>query len=96
MLHLVFQSPVESIVLDRIGSGDVVAFLESAVFSVLRNGRLADVLTEKLNSNRLYVLSEDMAIRGIYEAELVAGLEVIDYPRLVNLTVENPLITSWC
>jgi sulfur relay protein TusB/DsrH len=96
MLHLIFQAPVDIAILDRMDSGDVAVFLESAVLGVLQEGKLSGLLTDKLNSNRLYVLSEDMAVRGVLASELVTGLEVIDYPELVNLTVENPLIQSWC
>jgi tRNA 2-thiouridine synthesizing protein B len=96
MLHLVFQSPIDIAVLDRMASGDVAVFLESAVFGVLQNGALSSVLSDKLSSNRLCVLSEDVVVRGIVQSELVSGLEIIDYAGLVNLTVENPLITSWC
>jgi tRNA 2-thiouridine synthesizing protein B len=95
MLHLIFQSPVDKAVLDRMASGDVAVFLDSAVLSVLKNGKIAGTLSNKLNSNRFCVLSEDMKVRGILTVELIAGLEVIDYPGLVNLTVENSLITSW-
>jgi tRNA 2-thiouridine synthesizing protein B len=96
VLHLIFQSPIDIAVLERMASGDVAVFLESAVLGVLQKGKFADAIADKLNTNRLCVLSEDMAIRGILEAELITGLEVIDYSGLVNLTVENPLITSWC
>jgi sulfur relay protein TusB/DsrH len=95
MLHLIFQLPIDKAVLDRMAAGDSTVFLESAVLGVLQNGSLAEVLLSKLTTNRLYVLAEDMAIRGILESELVTGLKVIDYLGLVNLTVENPLITSW-
>jgi sulfur relay protein TusB/DsrH len=96
MLHLIFQSPIDIAVLDRMGSGDVAVFLENAVFGLLQKGKFADVLNNQLNMNRLCVLSEDMEVRGLLTSELVSGLEVIDYVGLVNLTVENPLITSWC
>lgn len=96
MLHLIFQSPIDIAVLERMDSGDVAVFLESAVLGVLQNGRLADVLAAKIGSNRLCVLSEDIAIRGILVSELVIGLEVIDYSGFVNLAVENQLIQSWC
>jgi sulfur relay protein TusB/DsrH len=96
MLHLIFQSPIDPVILDRMASGDVAVFLESAVLGLLQNSVLADTLTQKLNTNRLCVLSEDMAIRGVLVAELVKGLEIIDYPGLVDLAVENPLIQSWC
>lgn len=96
MLHLIFQSPIDIAVLDRMGSGDVAVFLENAVLGLLQKGKFADVLNNQLNMNRLFVLSEDMEVRGILASELVSGLEVIGYAGLVDLTVENPLITSWC
>lgn len=96
MLHLIFHAPIDSAMLERMASGDVVVFLENAVLGVLQKGAASSVLSNKLNSNRLCVLSEDMVVRGILASELVIGLNVIDYPELVNLTVENPLITSWC
>ena len=95
MLHLIFQSPIDEAVLERMAAGDVAVFMESAVLGVLRNSKMAGALADKLNSNRLCVLSEDMVARGILETEIVPGLEAIDYPALVKLTVENPLITSW-
>jgi tRNA 2-thiouridine synthesizing protein B len=95
MLHLIFQSPVDNAMLDRMAPGDVAVFLDSAILSVLQQGKMAEAISHKLNTNRFYVLSEDMEARGILKDELVVGLEVIDYPGLVKLTVENPSIASW-
>jgi tRNA 2-thiouridine synthesizing protein B len=96
MLHLIFQSPIDVAVLDRMGRGDAAVFLESAVLGVLQKGQLAEMIHAKLNTNAFYILSEDMAVRGILESEIVPGLEVIDYAGLVKLTVEHTLIQSWC
>ena len=95
MLHLVFQSPIEAAVLERIDSGDVVVFLENAVLRVLQNSVISDAVTQQLGKNRLCVLSDDIAIRGISPNELIEGLEVIDYAGLVELTVNNPIVQSW-
>ena len=95
MLHLVFQSPIETAILERIDSGDVVVFLENAVLRVLQNSVISDTLTRQLGRNRFCVLSDDIAIRGISPDELVKGLEVIDYAELVELTVNSPIIQSW-
>lgn len=95
MLHLVFQSPVETAVLERIDAGDDVVFLENAVLRVLQQGNLKDALTELLKASRLYVISDDIAVRGILPDELINGMEVIDYAGLVTLTVKNPVIQSW-
>jgi tRNA 2-thiouridine synthesizing protein B len=96
MLHLIFQASADSVLLDRMATGDVAVFLESGVFNVLKTGKLADLLANKLTTHSIYVLSEDMVIRGIEETQLVKGLKTIDYSALVNLTIENPLNASWC
>jgi len=95
VLHLIFQSPIDIAILERIDSGDVVVFLENAVLRVILNSDLSDRLTQQLGRNRLYVLSDDIAVRGIAPNELVKGIEVIDYAGLVELTVNNPVIQSW-
>lgn len=95
MLHLVFQSPVEAAVLQRIEAGDVVVFLENAVLRLLKNGLLSTPLTQLLGTNRLCVLSEDVAVRGIAVDELIEGIDIIDYAELVELTVDNRVIQSW-
>lgn len=95
MLHLIFQSPIEAAILKRIDSGDVVVFLENAVLQTLQNSVIGITLTQQLGSNRLCVLSDDIAVRGISPDELVKGIEMIDYAGLVELTVDNPVIQSW-
>jgi len=95
VLHLIFQSPIETALLERIDSGDVVVFLENAALRVLQNSSISDTLTRQLGSNRLCVLSDDIAIRGIASDELVKGIEVIDYAGLVELTVNNPIVQTW-
>jgi tRNA 2-thiouridine synthesizing protein B len=95
VLHLIFQSPIEIAILERIDLGDDVVFLENSVLRILQNGLLRDTLTQLLSKNRLYVLSEDIEIRGIVTDELVEGIEAIDYAGLVALIVKNPVIQSW-
>lgn len=96
MLHLIFQSPLQTATLERMAAGDVAVFMESAVLNLMQNSNYADILSNKLRTNRLLVLSEDMLIRGAQPLELVPGLEIIDYASLVVLTTENPLICTWC
>ena len=95
MLHLIFQSPIDIAILERIDSGDDVVFLENSVLRILQKGSLSDTLTQLLKRNRLCVLVDDIEVRGIVADELVNGIEVIDYPELVGLTVKNPVIQSW-
>jgi tRNA 2-thiouridine synthesizing protein B len=95
MLHLIFQSPIETVILERIDSGDDVLFLENAVLRILEKGSLCPALTQLLKHNRLFVLADDIKVRGISVSELVKGIEVIEYSEWVNLTIKNPLIQSW-
>lgn len=95
MLHLIFQSPIETAILERIDSGDIVVFLENAVLRTLQNSAINNTLAQQLGRNRLCVLSDDIAVRGIIPDELIKGVEVIDYAGLVELTVNNPVIQSW-
>ena len=95
MLHLIFQSPIETALFERFDAGDVAVFLESSVLRLLQNSLLADSLRQQLSKNRLCVLADDLSIRGISTDELVNGIEVIDYVELVKLTVDNPVIQSW-
>jgi len=95
MLHLVFQSPIEQAVLQRIDPGDVVVFMENALLRILQNGVMEPALATLLKTNRLCVLSEDIIVRGITIDELITGIEVIDYAELIELTVHNSVIQSW-
>ena len=95
MLHLVFQSPIDMAILERVDPGDDVVFLENAVLRILQNGSLSGTLTRLLKQNRLCVLADDIEARGIVADELVNGVDVIDYSELVRLTVKNPVIQSW-
>ncbi|MDO9162791.1 MAG: sulfurtransferase complex subunit TusB [Methylococcaceae bacterium] len=95
MLHLIFQSPIEQAVLQRIDPGDVVVFMENALLRILQNGVMASALATLLKTNRLCVMSEDIIVRGIAVDALITGIDVIDYAELVELTVHNSAIQSW-
>ena len=95
MLHLIFKSPIDPAILDRMAPGDCAIFLDNAVFGLINKGKLSALLSEHSVNKRFFVLSEDMALRGIEAASLAQGLEPIDYSALVDLTVDNNPIQSW-
>lgn len=95
MLHLIFQSPMADAIIGRIGPGDGVVFMGSAVLQLLRAGRLNSALSQLSERSPLFALADDLATRGITEDELVQGVTPIDYAELVALTVKYPLIQSW-
>jgi tRNA 2-thiouridine synthesizing protein B len=95
MLHLISESPIDSAVLARLGVGDEVVFLENAVLRLLQTGADNHRLTELLKTHPLYVLADDLTVRGIAVEELVQGIRVINYTDLVSLTVKHPVMQSW-
>ena len=95
MLHLIFQSPIEHAVLDRIDTGDVLVFLQDAAFLALKGGVMADDLASLVLTNPMYTLADDLLVRGIKEEQLLAGIGVLDYAGLVDLTTKHAQIQSW-
>ncbi len=96
MLHLISQSSIDLSVLQRIDNADDVVFLENAVFRVNKGSILTAELERLITNNVfLYVLTDELATRGIRVDELVFGVEVIDYSGLVKLTEKNKVIQSW-
>lgn len=92
MLHLVFQSLFAGPVLERIAGGDDVVFFENALFGLLKGSRQTDGLPDC----DMFVLSDDLNARGIAAEELAPGVTVIDDATLVELTVKNQTIQTWC
>lgn len=95
MLHLIFTAPLDIAILDRMAEGDSAVFMDDAALSLLKHGRFNQTLTEKLKTNRLFVIMEDLTARGILPDELTPGLELIDYATLVKLTIDNTQILTW-
>jgi len=96
MLHLIFQSPIEHSVLQRIESGDDVVFFENAVFRLIKGTILSSELQQMLNNNvHLWVLSAELDTRGIQINKLIQGVEVIDFVGVVKLTEKNKVIRTW-
>lgn len=95
MLHLIFQSPIEKATLARIDDGDAVVFLQDAVLTILAQNAAAGFLMEKLSAKQLYVLNDDLEVRGLEQDRLISAIEVIDTAGLVELTVANEVIKSW-
>jgi sulfur relay protein TusB/DsrH len=96
MLHLIFQSPIDYSLLLRIESADDIVFYEKAIFTINKSGVLMDKLQNMLDNNiHMYVLREDLDIRGIDIVELVPGIVAIDYFGLLELTEKNKVIRAW-
>lgn len=95
MLHLIYQSPLESATLQRIACGDSLLFMENALFRLLKTGSQALELKKIVSTHSLFVLQDEIEIRGIECSELITGIKIINYEGFVNLTLEHALIQTW-
>lgn len=91
MLQLVF-CPLNTILLERFSTSDSIVLFENAVFSLLD----ISVLNRfQLDIPCLYVLAEELDVRGIDRTQLPDYVKLINYSELVNLTCQHPRIASW-
>lgn len=96
MLHLMFQTSIDCSFLQRIESGDAVILLENATFLANRLNTLGTEIVQLIqNDVDLFVLKEQIEIRGIKLTELAFGIKVIDYFDFVGLTEKNRVILTW-
>ncbi|AMK76196.1 MULTISPECIES: sulfurtransferase complex subunit TusB [Methylomonas] len=97
MLHLLSQLPLQAAVIERIGSGDDVVLMDGAVCAALAGHSGNDLLRQLLTQScKVYALQEMLLVHGVELQRLLAGVESVDYTGLVELTVRNPVIHSWC
>ena len=95
MLHIISSSTVSLAVLQRIDAGDAVLFIDNAVLMLNASGSLAEQLELMIPRSHLFVLTEDLHVRGVEPENLVPGIIGVDYQGFVKLTEANKLIQSW-
>ncbi|PKM13762.1 MAG: sulfurtransferase complex subunit TusB [Gammaproteobacteria bacterium HGW-Gammaproteobacteria-3] len=95
MLHLIFQLPLDAVILERTGAGDALVLMGHAVTGAVRQGALAQKLALSAKSRSVSVLADDIAIRGISLDRLVDGITVIDYSGLVAAVVAHDRVQTW-
>lgn len=98
-LHTVNKSPYASDALasclDHLVEGAAVLLMEDGVYAAMAGGGHATRLAAVATKHRLYVLAPDLAARGLDRTVLVAGIEVIDYLRFVDLAAEHSAVQAW-
>ncbi len=78
----------------RIAKQDGLIFLQDSIFKLLTGVACGDLM-ELAQACAIYVLNDELEIRGISQHELIAGIKVIDYPAFVALTAEYTGVCSW-
>ena len=99
MLHIVNKSPFERTAfescLKHISAGDSVLMIEDAVVGAVQNTRFSSQIEQALKDSSVYVLSGDLAARGLSFERIISGVTAVDYEGFVDLTVECDTTQSW-
>lgn len=93
LLHTVNKSPFERNSLEtclRIAvEGSSVLLIEDGVYAAMKGTRLNGALSDAGNRLQFYVLGPDLAARGLSEADVMEGIEVVDYDGFVDLVARH-------
>ena len=87
-LHILNKTPDHprfSECLGMLGPDDAIVLTE--------NGVLGLVAPHGLHAARVYALTSDLSARGLSGKDL--GASVVDYPELVDLTLQAERVISW-
>ncbi len=98
-LHTVNKSPymTQSLVscLNHCKEGDAVLMIEDGIYGGLAGGQMAPIVEEMGKKVSLYVLTPDMAARGVDSSRLLEGIEGVDYTGFVELVTKHDRTQAW-
>lgn len=69
--------------------GSSVLLIEDGVYAAMKDTRLNGALSDAGNRLQFYVLGPDLQARGLSEADVMEGIEVVDYDGFVDLVVRH-------
>lgn len=99
MLHTINKSPFEKSTLDSClrfaKEGASILFIEDGVYAALKGTAVSDKVQGALGKLKLYVLEPDLKARGMDAAQVIEGIEPVDYGGFVDLTVAHDNVHSW-
>ncbi len=98
-LHTVNKSPFATQALlsclNHCKDGDAVLMIEDGIYGGMAGSGLSDIVAEKGKTVSLFVLSPDMAARGVDASRLIAGVEGTDYAGFVDLVAKHDRTQNW-
>jgi tRNA 2-thiouridine synthesizing protein B len=99
MLHTVNKSPFErntlASCLRLAKKGSAILLIEDAVYAALAGAAAAGGIAGRTGDFSFYVLGPDIAARGLGDAALIDGVEVVDYEGFVDLVAGHEATHSW-
>lgn len=96
MLHQLALPAITDALVERITAKDAVLLQRASVWAV-HQGHLDNLKIQCLQDKgcQIYVLQDTLHCFGIDPNQILAGIQLIDYPAWVALTVEHPVIMTW-
>ena len=99
MLHLINKSPFERNTLDSClrmaRPGSSILLIEDGVYAALAKAAHAEKIIGRMDDFSFYVLGPDVAARGLSDAPLIEGIDVVDYEGFVDMVAEHDVTQSW-
>jgi len=75
--------------------GDAILMIEDGIYGGLSGSQMAPIVQEMGKKVSLYVLSPDVAARGVDSARLLEGIEGVDYTGFVELVAKHDRTQAW-
>ena len=98
-LHTVNKSPFATQALlsclNHAKAGDAILMIEDGVYGGLNGTGLTEIIAEFGKNVSLYVLSPDLAARGVDAGRLIGGVEGVDYDGFVDLVTKHDRTQAW-
>lgn len=99
-LHTVNKSPFDKSALNSclsVAKADAsILFIEDGVVAAINNTALSKKLSEAMsNGQKIYVLGNDLAARGLSQERLLKGVKIVDYTGFVQLATEHERVQNW-
>jgi tRNA 2-thiouridine synthesizing protein B len=98
-LHTVNKSPFERSAfisaLNHMSPGDALLMIEDGVIGARKASAFASLLENAAKSYTVCVLAPDLAARGIGDADVIAGIKLVDYGGFVDLVVQHDRTQAW-
>lgn len=98
-LHTVNKSPfaTQALVscLNHVLPGDSVLMIEDGVYGGLAGSGLTEIIADLSKDVALYVLTPDLAARGIEAGRLAGEITGVDYAGFVELVAGSDRVQAW-
>lgn len=98
-LHTVNKSPfaTQALIscLGHCKDGDAVLMIEDGVYGGVAGTGMASMVEDMSKKITLYVLSPDLAARGIEASRLISSVEGTDYAGFVELVAKHDRTQNW-